>query len=81
LEVALNVLFDGVFLAGESRVAFACELMFDGILAGDLLTCVGGGPRGQFGVCLICRDLSWRGHLRFLLFVSKVKELPGARFA
>jgi hypothetical protein len=41
LEVALDVFLDGAVLAGESGVAFACELMFCGIYAGDLLTCAG----------------------------------------
>ena len=47
LEVACDVLFEGVFLAGRGDVKLGAESVFPRILADDFLTGFGGGARRE----------------------------------
>jgi hypothetical protein len=69
------VFLDGVFLAGQSGVAFAREVMFYRILAYDLLADFARGSGGKFGIRLIGGDLRWSGHFRFSCWYQNGKGL------
>ncbi|MGA7237698.1 MAG: hypothetical protein WBY44_18575, partial [Bryobacteraceae bacterium] len=61
-------------LAGRGDVKLGAESVFPRILADDFLTGFGGGAGREARIRLIGGNLSWGGHIRYLLFVSKIER-------